>query len=75
MTSRDISYRPPSSSESEDTRPETSCSQMSLSSVGTTIAPSISKSLGDFTFATPTRAPSPRIRKPKRKRVRFVGNQ
>ena len=57
MTSRDISYRPPSSSESEDTPPETSCSQMSLSSVGTRITPSISKSLGDFTFATPTPSP------------------
>ena len=75
MTSRDKSYRPPSRSDSEDTPPETSCSQMSLSSVGTPITPSISKSLGHFTFATPTPAPSPRIRKPKRKRARFLGNQ
>ena len=75
MASRDTSYRPPSTSNSEDTPPETSCSQMSQSSVGTPMTPSLSQSLGDFRFATPTPSPSPRIKRPKRKRVRFFGNQ
>ena len=75
MASRDTPYRPPSSSDSEDTQPKTSCSQVSVSSVGTPITPSISQSLGEFTFATPTPPPSPRVRKPKRTRLRFRGNK
>ena len=75
MASRDTTYRPPSTSGSDDTPPETSYSQMSLSSVGTPITPYISQSLGELTFASPTPSPSPRIRKPKRKRQRFRENQ
>ena len=77
MASRDTTYRPPCSSDSDDTPPETSCSQMSLSSVGSPMTPCLSQSLGDFTFATPPPKPSPSLRKykPRRKRSRFHGNQ
>ena len=75
MASRDTPYVPPSSSDSEDTPPEHSCSQKSQSSVGTPITPSLSKSLEFFTFSTPTPSPSLRIRKPKQKLRKYQGNQ
>ena len=75
MSSRETTYRPPSSGSESDTPPETSCSQVSMASVGTPSTPSISQSLGEFTFATPIPPPSPRLRKPKRKLRRFGGNQ
>ena len=75
MSSRDRTYRPPSSGTESDTPPETSCSQVSMASVGTPRTPSISQSLGKFTFASPIPSPSPRVRRPKRKIYRFSGNQ
>ena len=75
MSSRDTSYRPPSISDSEDTPPETTCSQVTMSSVGTPKTTSLSQSLEVFTFSTPTPSPSPRIRKPKRKLKKYQGNQ
>ena len=75
MASQDKTYRRPSSSDSYDTPPETSFSQVSLSSVGTPLTPSLSQTLGEFTFATPKPSPSLRIRKQKMTKRRFRGNQ
>ena len=74
MSKRDPSYRP-SSSDSVDTPPETSCSQVSLSSVGSPQATSLSQPLGEFTFSTPLPSPKPRMRKDRPKPRRFFGNQ
>ena len=73
MASQDNTYRPPSSSDT-DTPPET-CSQMSQSSVGNPATPSLSQSLGEFSFTAPMKSPSLRVRKPKRKMYKFQGNQ
>ena len=77
MANQDTHYVQPSSSDSEDTPPETTCSQMRQSSVRTPLTPSLTKSLEVFTFSTP--APSPsipvRIRKPKRMVRKYTGNQ
>ena len=58
MSSRDRTCRPPSSGTENDTPPETSCSQVSTASVRTPKTPSISQSLGEFTFASPIPSPS-----------------
>ena len=75
MVSRDSTYRPPASSESGGTPPETTCSQVSMSSVGTPKTTSLSQSLEVFTFSTPTPSSSTRVRKPKRKLRKYYGNQ
>ena len=82
MANFDPPYRPPSGSSDSDDAPRiTTCSQASMSIVGTTGTTCLSQSLEVFTFSSPIPSPSPtqwaspRMRKPKRKLKKWQGNQ